>query len=117
GGILQRWLDALVVESLPPFYVCAGACLVLTLFTSPYVLLTVRAAMRRLDPSLEEVSRTLGQGKLTTFVRVVLPQLRPSIVAGSLLVSLYTLSDFGAVSLLRYNSFTRAIFVQYRASL
>lgn len=116
-GILQGWLEPFGVEELPSFYGFVGAWMVLTLFSYPYVLLTVRSAMRRLDPSLEEVSRTLGRGRLTTFVRVVLPQLRPSIVAGSLLVSLYTLSDFGAVSLLRYDSFTRAIYVQYRASL
>ncbi len=116
-GILQGWLEPLGVERLPSFYGFWGAWLVLTLFSYPYVLLTVRAAVRRLDPSLEEASRTLGRSGAATFVRVVLPQLRPSITAGSLLVALYTLSDFGAVSLLRFDSFTRAIFVQYRASL
>jgi iron(III) transport system permease protein len=116
-GILQGWLEPLGVERLPPIYGYWGAFVVLTLFTYPYMLLTVRAAYRRLDPSLEEASRTLGRGGLTTFVRVVLPQLRPSIVAGSLLVSLYCLSDFGAVSMLRYDTFTRAIFTQYRGAL
>ena len=116
-GILQGWLEPLGVEALPEIYGFPGAWLVLTLFTYPYVLLTVRAAVRRLDPTLEEASRTLGHGRWATFWRVVLPQLRPSITAGSLLVALYTLSDFGAVSMLRFDSFTRAIFVQYRASL
>ncbi len=116
-GILQGWLEPFGVESLPSLYGFSGAWLVLTLFTYPYVLLTVRSAMRRLDPGLEEASRMLGQGRWSTFRRVVLPQLRPSITAGSLLVGLYTLSDFGAVSMLRFDSFTRAIFVQYRASL
>jgi iron(III) transport system permease protein len=116
-GVLQGWLEPLGVDSLPQLYGFPGAWLVLTLFSYPYVLLTVRASVRRLDPGLEEVSRTLGRSRLSTFVRVVLPQLRPSIVAGSLLVSLYTLSDFGAVSMLRFDSFTRAIFLQYRASI
>ena len=113
-GVLAGWLG---VESLPSFYGFPGAWLVLTLFSYPYVLLTVRAAVRRLDPSLEEVSRTLGVGRWGTFRTVVLPQLRPSIVAGSLLVALYALSDFGAVSMLRFDSFTRAIYTQYRGSL
>ena len=116
-GALQGWLEPLGVDRLPSFYGFPGAWLVLTLFSYPYVLLTVRAALRRMDPSLEEASRTLGRGRATTFVRVVLPQLRPAITAGALLVALYTLSDFGAVSLLRFDSFTRAIFVQYRGSL
>lgn len=116
-GILQGWLEPFGVESLPSFYGFGGAWLVLTLFTYPYVLLTVRSALRRIDPGLEEASRMLGHGRWSTFRRIVLPQLRPSITAGSLLVALYTLSDFGAVSMLRFDSFTRAIFLQYRASL
>jgi iron(III) transport system permease protein len=116
-GMVQGWLAPLGIESLPSIYGFWGAWLALTLFSYPYVLLTVRAALRRLDPSLEEASRTLGRSRRATFWRVVVPQLRPAITAGALLVALYTLSDFGAVSLLRFDSFTRAIFVQYRASL
>lgn len=116
-GIVQGWLEPLGVARLPSIYGFGGAFAVLTLFTYPYVLLTVRAAYRRLDPSLEEASRTLGRNSFATFVRVVLPQLRPSIAAGALLVALYTLSDFGAVSMLRYDTFTRAIYVQYRGGL
>lgn len=116
-GMFQSWLERFGVTQIPSIYGFWGAFVVLTLFSYPYVLLTVRAAYRRLDPSLEEASRTLGRGSVHTFVRVVLPQLRPSIVAGSLLVALYTLSDFGAVSMLRYDTFTRAIYVQYRGAL
>ena len=48
---------------------------------------------------------------------MTVPLLRPSIAAGCLLVALYTLSDFGAVSLLQYDSLTRAIYLQYQGSL
>jgi iron(III) transport system permease protein len=116
-GMVQDWLEPLGVDRIPSIYGFWGAWLVLSLFTYPYVLLTVRAALRRLDPTPEEVSRTLGHGPWSTFRQVVLPQLRPSITAGGLLVALYTLSDFGAVSLMRFDSFTTAIYVQYRASL
>ena len=116
-GMLQGVLESVGVRQIPSFYGFWGAYIVLTLFSYPYVLLTVRAAFRRLDPGLEEVSRTLGHGAISTFWRVVIPQLRPSIIAGSLLVALYTLSDFGAVSMLRYDTFTRAIYVQYRGAL
>ncbi len=100
----------------PSPYGFRGAAVALTLFSYPYVLLTVRGALRGLDPALEEASRTLGRGAVVTFLRVVLPQLRPSIAAGGLLVSLYVLSDFGAVAMLRTQTFTRAIFLQYRTA-
>jgi iron(III) transport system permease protein len=110
-------LVAVLTGWTPPSpYGFRGAAVALTLFSYPYVLLTVRGALRGLDPSLEEASRTLGRGTVVTFLRVVLPQLRPSIAAGGLLVSLYVLSDFGAVAMLRTQTFTRAIFLQYRTA-
>ena len=113
-GMLQGFLEELFgVERLPEIYGFPGAALTLTLFSYPFVLLTVRSALLRMDPALEETSRGLGHGAWSTFVRISLPQLRPAIGAGGLLVALYTLSDFGAVSLLRYETFTWAIFLQY----
>lgn len=116
-GMVQSWLEPLGIDRLPSIYGFPGALLALTLFTYPYVLLSVRAALRGLDPSLEEAARSLGRSPLRVFWEITLPHLRPSIFAGGLLVALYTLSDFGAVSLLRFNSFTRAIYLQYSASL
>lgn len=117
-GLVQQLLEGpFGVTRLPEIYGFGGAALVLTLFTYPYVLLTVRGAMLRLDPAFERASRSLGVGTWETFLRVTLPLLRPAITAGSLLVALYTLSDFGAVSLLQYDSFTRAIYLQYQGSL
>jgi len=93
-----------------------GAALVLTLCSYPYVYLPVVAALHGVDPALEETARALGSGPLRTFLRVTLRQLRPAIAAGALLVALYVFSDFGAVSLLRFDSFTRVIYSSYRAS-
>ncbi len=116
-GLLQEGLQALFgVERLPEIYGLFGAWLTLTLFTYPYVFLSVRAAIRGLDPSLEEAARCLGYGPWRTFCLTTLPQLRPAVLAGVLLTALYTVSDFGVVTLLRYDAFTRAIYVQYRAS-
>lgn len=115
-GMLQSWLEPLGLERLPSIYGFPGALLALTLFTYPYVLLSVRAGLRGLDPSLEEAARSMGRGPFRVFWEITLPHLRPSIYAGGLLVALYTLSDFGAVSLLRFNAFTRAIYLQYSAS-
>ncbi|HVE67410.1 MAG TPA: ABC transporter permease subunit, partial [Solirubrobacteraceae bacterium] len=112
-GLLR---DALGVDRLPSIYGFAGAWLSLTLFTYPLVLLTVRSAMRRLDPQLEEAARGMGRSAWRTYFGVVLPQLRPAIGAGGLLVALYVLSDFGAVSIMRFDSLTRAIYTAYRAS-
>ncbi|WDZ88062.1 ABC transporter permease [Micromonospora cathayae] len=89
------------------------AALVLTLCSYPYVFLPVAAALRGADPAQEEVSRSLGRSGWQTFTGVTLRQIRPATAAGALLVALYVLSDFGAVSILRTDTFTRAIFVAF----
>ena len=113
SGVAQ---DVLGVERLPSIYGLPGAWFVLTAFTFPYVLLPVQAMLRRVDPQLEEAARGMGRSAAQTFGSVVLPQLVPAIGAGGLLVSLYVLSDFGAVSILRFDSFTRVIYQTYRSS-
>lgn len=115
-GTLQGWLEPLGVDRLPSIYGFWGAWLALVFFSYPYVLLPVRAAMLSLDRSFEEASRSLGRSQLTTFFRVVLPQLRPALVAGGMIVALYTLSDFGAVSTMRFNTLSRLVYLEYEGT-
>ena len=115
-GVVHGLLEPLLgIESLPPIYGFPGAWLVLTLITYPFTYLTVRAAMKRLDPSLIEAARSLGYSPWRAFWRITVPMLRPSLAAGSLLVALYCLRDFGAVNLLQYGTFTRVIYNRYQA--
>ncbi|MCC5614384.1 iron ABC transporter permease [Nostoc sp. CHAB 5836] len=116
GSFLQLLLQPLGVKELPSIYGFPGTVLAITLFTYPYMLLSIRSALQGIDPSLEEASRSLGYGSRETFFKVVLPQLKPSIIAGGLLVSLYALRDFGTPSLMQFDAFTRAIFLQYKTS-
>jgi iron(III) transport system permease protein len=89
-----------------------GSFFVLTLFTYPYVYLNALAAFRRSHRSLDEAARGLGMNRWQIFRRVHLPLVRPAASAGALMVAFYMLSEFGVVSLLRYETFTIAIFRQ-----
>jgi len=93
-----------------------GSLLVLTLCTFPYLYLNLRTALLGMDPSIEEASRSLGYDAKSTFWRVVLPQLRPAYLAGGLLVILHVFGDFGAVSLMRFETFSYALYLQYIAA-
>jgi len=93
-----------------------GALLVITSSYFPLVYLPVAAALRGMDPALEESARALGCGRWATFTRVVLPQLRPALLGGMLLVALGVLSEFGAFQLLRFRTFTTEIYAEYRTS-
>ena len=95
----------------------AGALLVVTCAYFPLVYLPVAAALRGLDPALEETARSLGESASGCFLRVVLPQLRPALLGGVLLVALNTLTEFGAFALLRFRTFTTELYAQYRTGL
>ena len=88
----------------------SGAVLIITLYTYPYVFLTTRAALLSLDSSLIEAARTLDASRFEAFRRVVFPQIRPGIAAGSLLVALYAVSDFGTPAFMRVQVFTSVIY-------
>ncbi|MDF0674731.1 MAG: iron ABC transporter permease [Nitrospira sp.] len=89
-----------------------GVTVVMALDTFPFVYLLTRSALLSFNVSFEEVARTCGASPLHRMLFVTLPLLRPSIVAGLALVLLYVVSDFGAVSLLRYQTLTYAVFQQ-----
>jgi len=94
-----------------------GVTVVMALDTFPFIYLLTRNALLNLNVSFEEVARTCGASLLRRIFAVTLPLLRPSIVAGVALVILYVVSDFGAVSLLRYQTLTYAVFQQMTGQL
>lgn len=114
GSWLQQLLEPLGVQELPEIYGWSGTILALTLLTYPYLLLSVSAGLQAIDPAMEEAARSLGYGQWAIFWHVIIPQLRPSLVAGGLIVAMYALQDFGVTTLMRFDAFTRVIFVQYR---
>jgi len=115
-GRVQGWLEPFGVTQLPEIYGFWGSTILLSLLSYPYLFLIIRSSLSRIDANLEEASKILGKNSLKTFFLVTLPLLRPAISSGCILVALYTLSDFGAVSLLRYETFTWAIMTQYESS-
>ncbi len=94
----------------------AGAAMIVTLAYYPLVYLPVAAVLRGLDPALEETARSLGMGPWRTFLRVTLPQTRLALLGGGLLVAVHLLSEFGAFAMLRFQTFTTAIYDEYRLS-
>ncbi len=108
--VIQSWTG---IDRLPSLTGFPGAFLVLTLITYPFVYLPVRATLHRMDPALLEVARSLGASPWSAFRRVIMPYLRPSLAAGGLLVALYVMRDFGAVTMWQYSTFTRVIYNRY----
>jgi iron(III) transport system permease protein len=93
-----------------------GAAGIIAFSYYPIVFLLVAVALRGMDPALEETARSLGCNARRTFFRVILPQLRPALLGGMLLVVLDTLVEFDAFVALKYQTFTAHIYAQYELS-
>ncbi|HEY4779691.1 MAG TPA: iron ABC transporter permease [Solirubrobacterales bacterium] len=93
-----------------------GAAGIVTLAYYPLVYLPVAAVLRGTDPALEESARSLGMGPWRTFFRVTLPQTRVALLGGMLLVAVHMLSEYGAFAMLRFQTFTTAIYDEYKLS-
>ncbi len=87
-----------------------AAVVVLSASLAPYVFLMVRAALREQSAATYEVARALGAGAFERFFRVGLPLVRPAIAAGTAIVMMETVSDFGAVSFFSVQTLTTGIF-------
>ena len=65
---------------------------------------------------IEQSAASLGLGAWRAFFRVVLPQLRIAMTGGALLVGLHLLAEYGAFAMIRFDTFTTAIMVQYQST-
>jgi iron(III) transport system permease protein len=93
-----------------------GAVLVVSLSYYPLVYLPVVAMLSTLDAATEEVAWSLGHSRTRTLFTVVLPRITPAVLGGGLLVALHVMAEFGALQLLAFQTFTTAIYGQYRSA-
>ena len=82
----------------------------------PFLYLPISAALRRLDPAIEDAASSLGLNPWQAFRRVVLPQLRLPVWGGALLVGLHLLAEYGLYVMIRFDTFTTAIVDQFQSS-
>jgi molybdate transport system permease protein len=93
-GLVGQWLDQWFDIRLP--FTTWGAILAETFVAMPFLVITVDAALRGLDPRYEDAARTLGASRWTVMRRVTLPMIGPSVVAGAALTWARALGEFGA---------------------
>lgn len=81
-------------------YSLSGLVFVMVLHAYPFVYLTVRSALDRMDPSLEEAAAMSGASRMQTLRTITWPLVMPGIAAGALLVLVDTIANFGIPALI-----------------
>ena len=93
-GLLGQYLDRWFGLTIP--FTPAAVVIAETFVAMPFLVVAVEGALRAADPRFEEASATLGASRWTTFRRVTLPMIGPSVLAGAVLCWARALGEFGA---------------------
>jgi sulfate transport system permease protein len=94
NGWVGRWLEPLGIKAaFTPF----GIVIALAFIGLPFIVRTVQPTIEDLDPAVEEASALLGASRFTTLRRVILPTLRPALVAGFVTAFARCLGEYGSV--------------------
>lgn len=104
------------ISLVPSMHGLTAGVFISVLAYFPFIYLPAAAVLRRLDPGLEDVATSLGCQPWRVFFRVVLPQLKLAILGGSLLIALHLLAEYGLYAMIRFDTFTTAIFDQFQST-
>ena len=94
------------------FFVVAGHVVI----SLPYAMLALQARIQALDPSLEEMSLSLGANSLVTFRRITMPALAPAIIAGGFLSFMISFDNF-AISYFLMPAGTSTLPIEIQSSI
>jgi len=105
-GYINKIFMKIFDTSQGPFniYSLMGIIWVMALYNYPFVFITVRGALERMDPSLEEAARISGAGRFEVMKDITLPLVVPAIVSGMLLVFVFTIANFGIPAIIGMRS-------------
>lgn len=97
GGLLNDWFDIKLVFSFP------GLILASIIYSLPFMIHPIRSGLAGLSPSLREASQLMGKSKSKTLFKVLLPNIKPSIITGLVLTFAHTVGEFGVVLMIGGN--------------
>lgn len=100
SGVVTAFMERVFGITMPNIYGFGGIVLVMTLKLFPFIYLYVSGAIKKVDASLVEASRSLGCGTFRNIYQIILPLVMPTLLAGALLVFMNALGDFGTPRLI-----------------
>lgn len=118
NGVITNFFRNFGINT-PPIYGFAGILLVLVCQLFPLIFLYIQGALKNVDNSLIEASKNMGCSGMRLFLKVIVPLVLPTMLAGGLLVFMRALSDFGTPMLIGegYRTFPVLIFNEFMSEV
>ena len=119
SGFITKLILDMCGLALPPIYGKWGIITVFTFKMFPYVFLFTSGALSSIDSSLEEAAENLGASHIRRLFTVTFPVVAPSIFAGSIMVFMSCISDFGTPMLIgqNYKVLATLVYEQYMSEM
>ena len=101
-GLINNALQGMGITHEPIRFMFSmlGVVIALTHVFLPFMIIAVWSALQKLDPQVEHAGRSLGASSITSFRRVVFPQLLPGVLSGSIIVFALSASAFATPSII-----------------
>lgn len=100
AGVITTFFKDTLGITLPPIYGFNGILLVFTLKLFPYIYMYTKGALKKVDKSLGEAAESLGDHGIKKILKVSLPLITPTILAGAAIVFLRAFADYGTPRLI-----------------
>lgn len=97
GAFLQEYFDIKLVFSFE------GLLIASIIYSLPFMVHPIQSGLSSLSPSLKEASYSLGKTKWQTLIKVLLPNIKPSLLTGIVLTFAHTVGEFGVVLMIGGN--------------
>ncbi|MEM7103402.1 MAG: molybdate ABC transporter permease subunit [Bacteroidota bacterium] len=97
GKVLEDWFGFRLAFSF------SGLVVASVIYSLPFMVQPIQAGFRNLPTSLSEASQMLGKSRLTTLFKVLLPNIKPSMLTGLVLSFAHTIGEFGVVLMIGGN--------------
>ncbi len=97
GKWLDKWLGLKLVFSFE------GLVFASIIYSLPFMVHPIQSGLSNLSNSLKEASYVLGKSKTTTLLKVLLPNIKPSLLTGIVLAFAHTIGEFGVVLMIGGN--------------
>ncbi len=91
GGWLEQWLGIQLVFSF------SGLVIASIIYSLPFMVHPIQSGLSGISPSLKEAAYVIGKSRWETLVKVLLPNIKPSLLTGIVLAFAHTVGEFGVI--------------------
>ncbi|MBC8767131.1 molybdate ABC transporter permease subunit [Arenibacter sp. BSSL-BM3] len=97
GNWLNEWLGIRLIFSF------GGLVVASVIYSLPFMVQPIQAGLSSLPSTLKEASYTMGKSKMTTLIKILLPNVKPALLTGIVLSFAHTVGEFGVVLMIGGN--------------